>query len=228
MENVNFKSLPILTEVNSCKKLPIEKGEACSIKVSNIVFTKSINNAKDTATVTDGQLILKSNANCDNFNAPDGKSSNSTAPVLLTKIDNTKPFTFTAKVTPSFIETYDAGTICIYLNNKWWFKFAFEMDERKLTRMVTVQTIETSDDNNHDVVDNESVYMKISSDTKAIGFYYSLDEVNWQLVRLFRNDYPTEIWMGLSTQSPIGNGTNAMFEECSLLQSCIKDFRLGL
>lgn len=115
----------------------------------------------------------------------------------------------------------------IYLNPKLWFKFAFERDERMKTRVVTVRTIETSDDNNHDVVDNDNVYMKMSSDVKSIGFYYSLDKENWQLVRLFKNDYPSELWVGLSTQSPIGNGTNVTFEECSLTQSSITDFRMG-
>jgi regulation of enolase protein 1 (concanavalin A-like superfamily) len=213
--------------LSSCRNTEIENGEACSIKVSGVEFTKSLNDAKSLAAVTDGKLIFKCRAKNDNFNDPDGKLSNSTAPVLLTKIDNSKPFTFIAKVTPSFNDMYDAGTMYIYLNSKQWFKFAFERDERKRTRMVTVRTIETSDDNNHDPVDSASVFMKMSSDTKTIGFYYSLDKENWQLVRLFRNAYPTETWIGVSTQSPIGNGTSATFEECSLTQSSVKDFRMG-
>jgi uncharacterized protein len=54
-----------------------------------------------------------------------------------------------------------------------------------------------------------------------------LDHYNWQLVRLFKNDYPAGLWVGLSAQSPIGNGTSVTFEECSLNQSSIKDFRMG-
>ena len=227
MKKVWLYILAILALTSSCKKTQIEKGEACSVKISDIEFTKSLNGAKTSATVEGDKLILRSNTKCDNFNDPDGKLSNNTAPVLLTKIDNTKPFTFTAKVTPTFIETYDAGTMYIYINKKWWFKFAFERDERKSTRAVTVRTIETSDDNNHDVINSAYTYMKISSDTKTIGFYYSVDKKEWQLVRLFRNDYPTEIWVGLSTQSPTGNGTSATFEHCSLILSSIKDFRMG-
>lgn len=206
----------------------ITKGEECSVKVSGIEFTKSLNDAMNSATVDGDKLIITSNAQCDNFNDPDAKLSNNTAPVLLTKIDNAKPFTFIAKVAPTFKETYDAGTMYIYLNPDLWFKFAFERDERMKSRIVTVRTIGTSDDNNHDVVNNASVYMKISSDVKTIGFYYSLDKEQWQLVRLFKNDYPAELWVGLSAQSPIGNGTNAIFEECSLTQSSISDFRMGL
>lgn len=214
---------------DSSKTTPdITKGEECSVKVSGIEFTKSLNDAMKSATVDGDKLIITSNAQCDNFNDPDAKLSNNTAPVLLTKIDNAKPFTFIAKVAPTFKETYDAGTMYIYLNPNLWFKFAFERDERMKSRIVTVRTIETSDDNNHDVVNNASVYMKISSDVKTIGFYYSLDKEQWQLVRLFKNDYPAELWVGLSAQSPIGNGTNAIFEECSLTQSSISDFRMGL
>ena len=105
---------------------------------------------------------------------------------------------------------------------------AMEMDERHTTRMVTVRTIGTSDDNNHDVVDAKSVHMKISSDTKTVGFYYSLDTQSWQLIRLFKNDYPASIWVGISTQCPLGEGTSAVFEELSLTNESISDFRLGI
>ncbi len=220
--------LTLLALTSSCKITMIEKGEECSVKISGIEFTKSINGAKSSALVEGNKLIIKSKANCDNFNNPDGSLLNSTAPVLLTKINNAKPFTFIAKVTPTFVDTYDAGTMYIYLNEKWWFKFAFERDERKQTRAVTVRTIETSDDNNHDVIESKSMYMKISSDTKIVGFYYSIDKKNWQLVRLFRNEYPTELWVGLSSQSPIANGTSTTFEDCSLTINSVKDFRMGI
>jgi len=198
------------------------------MKATNVEFTISLNNAKDLATVEDGKVVLKSNAKCDNFNDPDGKLTNSTAPVLLSRVDNAKPFTFTAKVTPTFLETYDAGAMYVYVDENSWVKFAFERDERMRTRIVSVRTIGTSDDNNHDVVNSASVYMRISSDTKTIGYYYSLDKENWQLVRLYRNDYPAEIWVGVSAQSPLGNGTSATFEECSLTEGSIRDFRMGI
>lgn len=228
MKKISFNLLLALALLNGCTTDPIEKGEACAIKVAGIEFTKSLNNAKSQATVEGDKLVLKSKAKSDYFNEPDGTMSYSTAPVLLTKIDNSKPFTFTAKVTPTFIDTYDAGAMYVFLNKNWWFKFAFERDELKRTRAVTVRTAETSDDNNHDVIDSTSTYLKISSDTKTIGFYYSLDNKAWQLVRLFRNDYPLETWIGVSTQSPVGKGNSTVFEEFSLSKKSIKDFRMGI
>ena len=103
-----------------------------------------------------------------------------------------------------------------------------EMDERRKTRIVTVRTIGTSDDNDHDVITERSVIMKISSDTRTIGFYYSLDGREWQLIRLFKNDYPATLWLGLSAQSPLGNGNTVLFEEISLTPTSITNFRLGV
>lgn len=228
MKKLSLNLLLALAVLNSCTTDPIEKGDACSISISGLEFTKSLNDGKSLASVEGDKLVFKSKAKSDYFNEPDGTMSYSTAPVLLTKIDNSKPFTFTAKVTPTFTDTYDAGAMYVFLNKNWWFKFAFEQDELKRTRAVTVRTRETSDDNNHDVIDSTSTYMKISSDTKTIGFYYSLDNKAWQLVRLFRNDYPLETWIGVSTQSPIGKGNSTIFEEFSLSKKSIKDFRMGI
>ncbi|WP_324671832.1 DUF1349 domain-containing protein [Hymenobacter sp. GOD-10R] len=233
-------ALPLLlTECNSAPTTPTASttplaapatpGEKCSVKLpGGIEFTQSLNNAAKNATTNNGKLSLRSEAKKDNFNDPDGKLTNNTAPVLLTKIDNKKPFTLTAKITPEFLETYDAGVLYIYNKEDLWQKFAFERDERAKTRIVSVRTIGTSDDNNHDVVNNKSVYMKISSDTKTVGFYYSLDNATWQLVRLYKNDYPAETWVGVSSQSPIGNGSVTQFEDCTLTETSIKDFRMGI
>ncbi len=198
------------------------------IRLRGITFTRSLSGAAANAKLEDGKLTLRSDARRDNFRDPDGKLSNNTAPLLLSEVDNEQPFTLTAKITPTFLRTYDAGALYIYVKEDLWLKMAMEMDERNKTRMVSVRTIGTSDDNNHDVIETKSVYMKISSDTKTVGFYYSLDNKSWQLIRLFKNDYPAAIWVGISTQSPLGEGTSAVFEEVSLTKQSIRDFRLGI
>jgi regulation of enolase protein 1 (concanavalin A-like superfamily) len=201
--------------------------EKCRIKLPGITFTRSLNQAAAHAKVEEGRITLASEARRDNFRDPDGKLSNNTAPLLLTEVDNKRPFTLTAKVTPAFLKTYDAGALYIYVKEDLWLKMAMEMDERRKTRMVTVRTIGTSDDNNHDVIEAKSVHMKISSDTKTVGFYYSLDRKSWQLIRLFRNDYPASLWVGISAQSPLGEGASAVFEDISLAGQSVSDFRLG-
>ena len=150
------------------------------------------------------------------------------APLLLTEVDNTKPFTFSFKTTPEHLVKYDAGMAFIYVDAKTWLKFAFEADERMNKRIVTVNTRNLSDDNNHDAVKAASVHMKISSDTKVIGFYYSTDGREWQLVRVLKNDYPEKIKLGIGAQSPVGKGNKAVFEDVRLTGECVKDFRMGM
>ena len=209
----------------------IVNGSPCDIKLSSIHFTKTVNGA-DTLIKTEAneKVIFKAGEKSDYFSDPDGKLSNTTAPMLLSKVDNTKPFTLTAKVTPEFTEKglYNAGVLYIYVNDSFYQKFCFEQDERGNHRIVTVRTMGTSDDNNHDVVKKPSVYMKITSDTKTVASYYSLDNKNWQMVRLYKNNYPKEIWMGISTQCPIEKGTQSIFEEINLEEKCVSDFRLGI
>ncbi len=45
-----------------------------------------------------------------------------------------------------------------------------------------------------------SVYLKISSDTKTIASYYSIDKKRWNMVRLYKNYYPKNIYLGISSQ----------------------------
>ena len=206
-------------------------GSPCDIKLSSIHFTKAINGADSLIkTEANEKVIFKAGEKSDYFSDPDGKLSNTSAPMLLSKVDNTKPFTLTTKVTPEFTEKglYNAGVLYIYVNDSFYQKFCFEQDERGNHRIVTVRTMTTSDDNNHDVVKQPSVYMKISSDTKTVASYYSLDKKNWQMVRLYKNNYPKEIWMGISTQCPVDKGTQSVFEEINLEEKSVSDFRLGI
>ncbi|MBZ4034056.1 DUF1349 domain-containing protein [Flavobacterium sp. 17A] len=209
----------------------VVNGSPCNIKLSNIHFTKAVNGADSLIkTEANEKVIFKAGEKSDYFSDPDGKLSNTTAPMLLSKVDNTKPFTLTAKVTPEFTEKglYNAGVLYIYVNDSFYQKFCFEQDERGNHRIVTVRTMGTSDDNNHDVVKEPTVYMKISSDTKTVASYYSLDKKNWQMVRLYKNNYPKEIWMGISTQCPMDKGTQSIFEEINLEEKSVSDFRLGI
>ena len=144
-----------------------DPGNSISIALPGISFTRSLNGAGENTKVSGSKLTLTSAAKRDNFRDPNGKLSNNTAPVLLAAVDNKKPFTLTARVTPTFLETYDAGALYIWVKDDLWLKMAMEMDERRRTRMVTVRTTGTSDDNNHEVISERGVHMKISSDTQA-------------------------------------------------------------
>lgn len=205
-------------------------GSDCDITIGKVHFTRSINGADTLAKPDGNKIIFNVAGEKDYFSDPDGKLSNNTSPILLSKIDNTKPFTISAKVTPEFTKEgmYNAGVLFLYDNDAHWQKFCFEQSEGGEHRMVTVRNVETSDDNNHDVVTQPFVYMKISSDTKTVASYYSLDNKKWQMVRLYKNDYPAEFYAGISTQCPVDKaGSSAIFEELDIAQKSVTDFRLG-
>ena len=193
-------------------------------------FTESRNNAERQFAKTLGEKIeLTSGAETDFFIEPGQPTyERANAPLLLKTVDNKKPFTFSVKVTPIHNVKYDAGMAFIYVDDKHWFKFAFEANERMNKRIVTVKTNDFSDDNNHDVVKSLYVYLKISSDTKAIGFYFSVDGKHWQLARVFKNDYPPEIRIGIGSQSPVGKGNKVVFGDFHFSRQSVKDFRVGI
>lgn len=213
---------------------PIEKGaeKPAAKEMQKRVwgFTESLNGAEEKlSAVNAGKIELSAEAETDFFiDAGASAYEKANAPLLLKTIDNTKPFTFSFRLTPVHETKYDAGMAFIYVDSKNWLKFAFEADERMNTRFVTVKTAGFSDDNNHDAVKSKSALLKISSDTKVVGFYYSLDGEQWQLVRVFKNDYPSALKIGIGSQSPMGKGNKTVFEDLQFSEQSVKDFRSGV
>lgn len=194
------------------------------------MFSENLNKAKENSKVFGSDsLEMVSSTETDFFIEPGQPPYNkANAPLLLMPVDNSKPFTFSIKVSPTHLVKYDAGMAFLYVNDSEWLKFAFEVDERMIGRIVTVKTKAFSDDNNHDVIPAKSVYLKISSDTKVVGFYYSLDAKTWQLVRVFKNEYPQNLKIGIGSQSPAGKGNKSVFSEFQFAETNVKDFRMGI
>ena len=202
----------------------------CKISAGNITFTNAINGAENCVKLLDdGALEFHCAGGLDFISDPNGKLSNTTLPILLVPVENTKPFTLIAKVTPEFTTEglYNAADLFVYSCDSLWQKLAFEQDEYGNHRIVTVRTQGTSDDNNHDKLDVSSVYLKISSDTKTIASYYSIDKKRWNMVRLYKNCYPKNIYLGISSQCPQKGSCTSRFEEISLSHDNVSDFRLG-
>lgn len=203
----------------------------CDITISGIHFTKALNGADQQVLDSAGMVTFRAKPYADYFNDPnDGKLSQSDAAVLLTEIDNTKPFTFSARLKSGFTENglYNAAALFVYANDSLYQKFCFEQDERGNHRVVTVRTVGTSDDNNHEVQnDVESIWYKISSDARTIASYYSTDGQQWQMVRLYKNAYPARLYLGICSQAPQSEKCISTFSELSLTTDNVGDFRMG-
>ena len=201
---------------------------SCNVKLSNIQFTQAKNGAENNVTVFNDTLKFVAGPQTDYFRSPDGTVINN-SPVIFTEIDNTKPFTFTAKVEPQFTltGTYSAGVLYAYENDTHNQKLCFEQDENGAHRVVTVRTIGTSADIIHQSIEGPSVYMRISSDGKQIGSYYSEDGKTWRMARLYKNDFPEKLLLGLSSQSPKDNEHTCYFSKVSIIETAVPNFRSG-
>ena len=209
---------------------PAFRIEDCDVELGGIRFSKMVNNADKQVSLTDSVIRFTAPEGTDLFIDPnDGKLTKSTAKILLTEIDNTKPFTFSGRLKPGFTEDglYNAANLMVVANDTLWQKFCFEQDERGKHRVVTVRTVGTSDDNNHEVIEQDNIYYKISSDTHPIASYFSLDGKEWLMVRLYKNNYPKELYIGICSQAPVKGECISEFSELSLSTDNVGDFRLG-
>lgn len=123
---------------------------------------------------------------------------------------------------------YNAAALFVYASDSLYQKFCFEQDERGNHRVVTVRTVGTSDDNNHEVFnDAKFIWYKISSDARTIASYYSLDGQQWQLVRLYKNAYPDTLYLGICSQAPQSDECVSVFDQLLLTTDNVCDFRMG-
>ena len=97
-----------------------EKLTDCDIKVSGIHFTKALNGADQQVTDSAGIVTFRAKPHADYFTDPnDGKLSQDNSAVLLTEVDNTKPFTFSARMKPGFTPDglYNAAALFVYASD---------------------------------------------------------------------------------------------------------------
>ena len=203
----------------------------CNISVGGLHFTKSLNGAEQQVSDSAGIVTFRAKPHADYFRNPNEREvSKNDAAVLLTEIDNKKPFTYSAKVKSGFTPegTYNAAVLFVYANDTLWQKLCFEQDERGNHRVVSVRTVGTSDDNNHEVFNKtEYIHFKISSDTQTIGSYYSLDGQTWQMVRLYKNNYGDKVYLGISSQAPQSDECISTFKDLRITTDHVTNFRMG-
>lgn len=127
--------------VAETSRKPAFEVQDCDLTLGGIHFTKMINDADKQVSEMDGIVRFTAPEGTDLFIDPDGgKLTASTAKVLFTEIDNTKPFTFSARIKPGFTKAglYNQGNLMVLANDTLWQKFCFEQDERGKHRVVTV------------------------------------------------------------------------------------------
>jgi len=171
---------------------------------------------------------IRSRAHTDWFVDPADASWNcDTAPcAFFTPKDET--FLLSAKVKVSFASTFDAGVIQLPLGENLWGKLCFEFSPQGKPMIVSVVTHgKKSDDCNSTIIDGNEVYLRVAVNPKAIAFHYSTDGAVWNMVRYFTLGDHKGIRAGFSSQSPTGEGCEAVFSEIKYRAGTLGDHRSG-
>lgn len=157
----------------------------------------------------------------------DGYSAHTTAnaPLFCESIDFN--FIATVRVEPGFAAIYDAGTIMVLDDENHWFKAAFELTDLGYTSIVSVVTNSFSDDCNCERVSEKAVWLKVIRKGPCWSIHYSLDGKKWKMVRYFFLNLAKDVRVGVSAQSPVGNGCRVQFSEFSITENNCTDLRMG-
>jgi regulation of enolase protein 1 (concanavalin A-like superfamily) len=131
-----------------------------------------------------GRLSITAEAGSDWFNDPvTGVCTDNAAALLFVPKGD---FSLSARVSVRFAGTFDAGVLCLWQSPAQWAKLCWEHSPRQESMVVSVVTRGSSDDANAQVLQNESVYLRVLRTGQGYAFHYSLDASTWHFVRLFR------------------------------------------
>lgn len=221
----------IISAIDTTLLFDRNAGKDCTLLFDGVAFTRALNNADQFAS-QDGHeksLRFKADAGQDYFCGSDEKDTRATAPILLRQVENTRPFTLTARVTPRFSRegAGSAGALYIYANPRFWQKLAFGQDEEGNHRVMSMRTVGKSDDCYHDIVHQQAVYLRVHSDTRNVALYYSSNKREWNLVRIYPNNFPKQVYVGLGNQCPSDTTSYCDFDDLTLNSETFSDLRKG-
>ncbi|MBA1144702.1 DUF1349 domain-containing protein [Mesorhizobium neociceri] len=171
--------------------------------------------------------VIEAGPNTDWFFDPRGKAKLRNVPSMAMSIE-APVFSLQAKVTADFGSRFDGGTIFVQASEDTWAKIAFEYSPQHIPTIVSVVTKGVSDDCDGPSFEKEAVYLRLSAQDGAFAFHFSETGSHWHFLRWFslpRGSGPLTI--GLSAQSPLGNGCRVRFSDIRLSYDPIPDLRDG-
>lgn len=180
----------------------------------------------------DGVLKVYAPGHTDYFNSPVKENGAfpepvANAPLYYTEV--TGDFVFRAKGELEFVSTYDAAALLVYENENVWAKLALENSDMpcKKPAVMSVVTNRISDDCNGPVRDANHVWFQISRVDDCFAFHYSIDGVEYNMVRVFTLPVGKTVKVGFEAQSPMGEGGYRYYSEISLENRRVKNIREG-
>ena len=151
------------------------------------------------------------------------------APALVA--DPIGDYVLTARVTAELAETFDAGSLVLYADERTWAKLCLERSPQGEAMVVSVVTRGVSDDCNSFTLAAHVVWLRIARRGPAFAFHASTEGRFWRLVRHFALEAPAADRkgpaVGFEAQSPMGDGCAATFEDIRFAAEHLGDLRDG-
>lgn len=187
---------------------------------------------ESSAEYKDGLLTVYAPANTDYFNSPvkeNGFFPNPVANASLYYTELTGDFVFKTKVSLEFKNFYDAAALLVYENENVWAKLALENSDLPCRKpaVVSVVTNRISDDCNGPVMDGNIVWFQISRVDDCFAFHYSVDGVEYNMVRVFTLPVGQTVKVGFEAQAPMGEGGDRYYSEISIENKRVENIRAG-
>jgi regulation of enolase protein 1 (concanavalin A-like superfamily) len=174
----------------------------------------------------DGSLAITAGGKTDWFIDPAGSFVTFNAPAALFTPPDASCL-LSAKVSVSFASAFDAGVLLAMAREDLWAKVCFEYSPQGRPMVVSVVTRGASDDCNSTVIEGREVYLRVAMTRKTFAFHYSSDGRYWHLVRYFSLGAAPGMRMGFLSQSPTGEGCEAVFTGIVYGAGELKDIRSG-
>lgn len=137
-----------------------------------------------------------------------GNYNKSNAPLLLFNADSN--FVFTATLSANFDSDYDGAFLIVYSDSNHYAKFLFELNPKEELIVCSALTNGYSDDNINAKTTESKVHFKITRIGTVYGFFYSLNNIDWEYVRIFKFN-AKNVKIGFGAQSPVGENCTVSF-----------------
>ncbi|HWM22251.1 MAG TPA: DUF1349 domain-containing protein [Ilumatobacteraceae bacterium] len=179
-----------------------------------------------------GAVVADAPAHTDFYINPAGEDSGDAESMLnaatLLGAPPAGDFQLSARVTVDFVAQYDAGVLMVWIDERHWAKFCFELSPATEPMVVSVVTRDVSDDANAFVVPDRSVWLRVSRVDHVYAFHASTDGQAWRLIRVFTlGELVDGHTVGFEVQSPTGDGCVVTFDDIRFAAQRLDDLRDG-
>lgn len=147
------------------------------------------------------------------------------APYYYTEVEG--DFVLKVKVSHDFQDTYDSASVMVMKDQTCWAKCCFELTDFGTHAAVSVVTKGDSDDANGCNLEGNTAWLQVCRVGNNFGFHYSMDGINFYMMRYFHLPAKPVIKVGLLAQAPVGNGGVRVYEHLSIEKKTVKNIRAG-